>query len=686
MNLRRWITALAILAVFTAVAGAQVTSNQVSCTASPASTPNIRAEGLTERAGDVLITCINGLQLSSGNVADRINISVTYNAPITNPVDATGKISDILLTIDEPNSLPTAAANELGIQGYGPNAAIGGAPGGICTVANQAANAPNCAAFSYLVGNPAVYYVTSFTGQAGGGNAVNVYQGAVNAAATTVTFSYVPFVPPYVNTAGQGTLVSRVFRITGVRVNPNGQSAITATVAQPVTNAADISTFNTLASPNVPVASVVTSLTTSVVPNALTVCVQTALTPVANQPQIPASASYLKFGQNFNGAFKTRVVAIDNVAADNATLTGPALQLTSAPVNGKYPLSGGAFSNANSESGILIPIPGAVPTAVAGLATSGTRLKAVFANLDTTGSTKYYVSLNNIADFNDPVAANKTPATAGDSTAAPFAVLQTQANGETSADGVTNMYASSTDTAGNVAIGARAVPVIQLNVVSGKAEAVWEITNTAGAADASTYTFAVYAVFAANQLNPAPATAATVVLGYAPTNGTAATSPVGVTTTWIPRYVAPPAAPQPLLSLLPCRTTLLFPFLSSMLVSANSSWATGIAIENTGSDPLTTVGGTGTCTLNFYGAGAPPTITVGPIAPGTGYTFLSSDPGNTGVANSNWTGYAFAVCNFNYAHGFVFIEDNTRSMAMGYLAEVLNQQTASVPRDRKSVV
>jgi hypothetical protein len=53
MNLRRWITALAILAVFTAVAGAQVTSNQVSCTASPASTPNIRAEGLTERAGAV---------------------------------------------------------------------------------------------------------------------------------------------------------------------------------------------------------------------------------------------------------------------------------------------------------------------------------------------------------------------------------------------------------------------------------------------------------------------------------------------------------------------------------------------------------------------------------------------------------------------------------------------------------
>lgn len=680
MNLRRWITALAVLVVFTTVAGAQITSNQVSCSVSPAATPNIRAEGIAERVGDVLITCLNGLQLNTGNPADRITITVNYGgAIITNPADAVTNNSDIMLTIDEPNSLSTAAATELGIQGYGPNANVIG----VCTVANQTPltaqnNLTNCPGFSFLTGNPAVYYATASTA-GGGANAINVYQGAVNAAGTSVTFTNVPFVPPYVNTLQQGTQVSRVFRITGVRVNPGAASTISATVSQPVTNANDVSVFLPITSPTVAVASVQTSLTASVVPNPLSVCIATALIPPAGQPVLPAAASYLKVGQAFAGAFKTRVVAIDNVAADNATSTGPALQAATAPVNGHYPTAGGAIVNADSESGVLIPITGTPGPTIAGLATSGTRIKALFSGLSTASGTTYYVSVNNVLDFNDAPA--KVPATAaGDSTATPWAVLQTQGS-EIAA------YAAS---AGAVQAGTKVVtiPVVQLNVTAaGTAEAVWEITNTSGIADNSTYTFGVYAVFGANVLSAAPATPATVQIGYAPTNGSATTSPVGVTTTWIPRYVAPSIPAAPLLSLLPCRTTLLFPYVSSFLAVTSgtvpagqaAAWATGIAIENTGSDPLGTVGGTGTCTLNFYGPGAPPQISVGPIAPGTAYSFLVNDPGNVG-ANTNWTGYMFAVCNFNYAHGFAFIEDNTRSMAMGYLGLVLNQQTSSVTR------
>ena len=38
----------------------------------------------------------------------------------------------------------------------------------------------------------------------------------------------------------------------------------------------------------------------------------------------------------------------------------------------------------------------------------------------------------------------------------------------------------------------------------------------------------------------------------------------------------------------------------------------------------------------------------------------------------NFQGYMFAVCNFQYAHGFAFISDvGARNLAMGYLALVI---------------
>jgi hypothetical protein len=38
----------------------------------------------------------------------------------------------------------------------------------------------------------------------------------------------------------------------------------------------------------------------------------------------------------------------------------------------------------------------------------------------------------------------------------------------------------------------------------------------------------------------------------------------------------------------------------------------------------------------------------------------------------NFQGYMFAVCNFQYAHGFAFISDvGARNLAMGYLALII---------------
>jgi hypothetical protein len=45
--------------------------------------------------------------------------------------------------------------------------------------------------------------------------------------------------------------------------------------------------------------------------------------------------------------------------------------------------------------------------------------------------------------------------------------------------------------------------------------------------------------------------------------------------------------------------------------------------------------------------------------------------------NVNFAGYIFAVCNFQFAHGFAFVEDGSPSgNAMGYLALVVDNRSA----------
>jgi hypothetical protein len=125
-----------------------------------------------------------------------------------------------------------------------------------------------------------------------------------------------------------------------------------------------------------------------------------------------------------------------------------------------------------------------------------------------------------------------------------------------------------------------------------------------------------------------------------------------------------------------CTTSLLFPFVTNQV-----GFDTGIAISNTSTDPFGGSGATaqaGTCTLNFYGAGAPsPSNVVSPNVPsGTTYaTVLSS------VA-AGFQGYIIAQCGFQYAHGFAFITDGVGvngGLSQGYLAGII-PDTNQTPR------
>jgi hypothetical protein len=119
------------------------------------------------------------------------------------------------------------------------------------------------------------------------------------------------------------------------------------------------------------------------------------------------------------------------------------------------------------------------------------------------------------------------------------------------------------------------------------------------------------------------------------------------------------------ISVLPCQTILLFPF-----VVSRDGFDTGLAISNTTSDPVGTAAQAGICALHAFGTNAPPAVMTPSVATGTSYTTLAS------TAFPNFLGYIFAVCNFQHAHGFAFVSDaGARNLAMGYLALVTPDNT-----------
>ena len=121
-----------------------------------------------------------------------------------------------------------------------------------------------------------------------------------------------------------------------------------------------------------------------------------------------------------------------------------------------------------------------------------------------------------------------------------------------------------------------------------------------------------------------------------------------------PRFVAGPT--NMVVTINDCTTTLLFPH-----VLHQSGFDTGITISNTSSE-------SGSCTINYHGAGGPDPHESPLIAGGGQLIFtLSSTVDTTG-----FQGYLVAVCDFRKAYGFALILDGfgarDSTLAQGYLA------------------
>jgi len=660
---RKWILASAGIALFAGLAGAQVgvptgppTGQPLTCTTTNGSvTPTLRADGYTELAGDIVISCGGGSPLAPGTTIPTVNITLFVNTAVTSRLlSGSGGASEALLLIDEPGS---------GLPGYGPlvpqtvcsSTVAGAGPGGCTQIVGISTfgTAPPTSGVPVSAAN-----CTSTTPCSSPG--ANIFQGVVNG--NSVTFFGIPVLAP----ASAGA--SRVFRITNVRTNANG---ITGGGPTPGSVVASLSTSPAgslpITNPTLTVGFVVPGLnpTNTTTRNAgntggggATFNQCTSVTVTSTSSTAPAGTGGLQFQENFATAFKTRFQNVSNgypVASVIQNVPGTIY---------------------NSESGFMANIAstgsGSIGTAFqAGVADYGTRLKATFTNVPS-GVTLYVSTRdvqNNFAVGSAPQQAQLVVSeTALDNPPAVGSFVNPGPVNTVPAVTQTASYAGPVFGTGGVAPGI--APVLTPN---GTGTAVWEIVST-NPAQIDTVNFAVYINYAANPANNVPAAPSTmsVTLSFAPTpSGGSFTATAGSQaspTLTIPRFSDSYAVTATLGKFVLCTTDLLYPY----VVNVNG-FDTGLAIANTTTDPFGTTAQVGTCTLNFYGSSAPSApFTTPSVATGTVYANLAS------TLSPGFTGYIIAVCNFQYAHGFAFVSDvGARNFAMGYLALIVNNGTLS---------
>ena len=662
MNFRRCMTALAVLALFAGLANAQILSSTAGtgpfqCTASVAVPPVLRAEGLTEMVGDIVLTCTGGPTPVAGTTTPipTANITVSFQSNVTSrllnyntstsPSAVTSPYtSEALLLIDEPGSGLQVAPSGSGITptGVGPQA-----PQTLCMAGGQAASimgAGNGGCPEYAVQlTPSGEYVMSSTPATYTAPA-NVFAGV--AVSNQVTFFGVPILPP------TSAAVSRVFRMTNIRINANslGASGFTGTFQVSASISISGSTSVPIYSPVQIAGFVQTGLSTSL---RNTGNFGSLSVPSFNQCSTASPVSnvgVLQFTENFGTAFKTRVAPLTA-----AGYSGQATNLTGQNTPGAI---------YNSESGFIFAPLASVNTlpAVAGLADYGTRLKAVFNNVPT--GVRIFVSTTNVVNISGTTLPSLLGPPAGNSTTsfAQLVISETSPEGSfVPASGYTTPSSSTVTQLNGYA---------ELSVVGNSATAVWEVINDNPAANES-FSFGVWTAYTANvAANTPPVGTATVSMSYAPvpdaTSFTVAAGGAASSSLTIPRF-ADTSTAIPLLNIVQCTTSLLFPF-----VTNQAGFDTGIAIMNTTSDPFGTKPQSGICTFYFYGQSAPPNYPT-PIIPSGNNTAASTYAFLASTIAPGFQGYMISVCNFQLAHGYAFVSDiGAQKLAHGYLALVMN--------------
>lgn len=655
---RKWILALAVIALFAGLASAQVggaagagasSGTTFTCTTTNgAVTPTLRAEGFTELTGDIVIGCTGGTPLALGTPIPTANITIFLNTAVTSrllQLTSNGTASEALLMIDEPGS---------SLTGYGPSVAQS-----LCAFPGNGAGFGGCTQIVGTVGaNPGVPVNSSCLTAAvpcsaangfGGASATagpNIYQGVVSG--NSVTFFGIPVMAP--SSVGD----SRVYRITNIRANANG---VTAGGPTPGSVVASISISG---STSLPITN--STLTTGFVQQGLS-STNTLLKNGSNTGNASGSGTtfnqcsgvsvsstsgatalgLLQYQENFGTAFKVRYA---NNSTGGITQNIPGTIYNS---ESGFFLGAASFTQSGFTSGFS-----------AGQADFGTRLKATFNNVPS--GVSLFVSTRDVVN---------SFATPGGVAQAVLVVSEGALDSGT--EPAISVPPSATQTAVYTSPNGSTVGIAPVPISGTTGAAVWEIVSTNPAA-IDTVLFSVFINYSANPANNSPAAPSTisVTMSFAPTPSgglfTSSTGAAASNSLPIPRFSDSLNITKNLANFALCTTALLYPYVINV-----NGFDTGLAIANTTTDPFGTTPQVGTCTLNFYGSSQPSAPFVTPsVATGTVYANLAS------TLAPGFSGYMIAVCNFQFAHGFAFVSDvGARNLAMGYLALIIPSTSRS---------
>lgn len=625
-DFRKWFPVLAVASLMFGAAASANAQPAFSCSTNAGVPPIVRAEGLTELVGDLILNCTGGVPTAANAPVPQVNFQIFLNTNVTSRLlTSSGNWSEALLMIDEPAGTSSTAGNLNycpNTNGTGCTAAGVGTPGGI----------------SYLNGtNP------------------NVYQGRQSGANSLVWLG-VPIDPP-------GTTATRIIRITNVRANAN-QLGVSSTLI-PTQIVMFVSATSTTSIPiNNP------QQTVAFIQPGLTFGTRTIggsagvnyLQCVSNNSGAATSATstmgnggrhVLRFTEGFASSFKSRGF-LGNRGGQTPTPNtnvdvSPAVQAQNTPNNNYFAETG--FYNPNS------PSVGAAPTnnaLAAGLASQGTRLRARFTNVP--AGVVLYASVYSVTSSSDPFVTGIGTVSTSD-----VRLVSTNEDGAGAFSAVASTNTSTTN--------GFAVPSAQISLSNGAGTAVWEVMNH-NPFSTDTVEVLVSVAYVANTSSNLPALGTASVAGsFAPlsTVGTATTTDLQ------PRF-APTGSPVTLFNVNACSTNILFPFLTNQV-----GFDSGIAIANTSTDPFGTAPQAGPCRLNYYGettgGGAAPAAQTSAVIPsGRTLTATLSSGGNFGIAATpGFQGYVIAQCNFQYGHGFAYISDvGANRIAEAYLALVMD--------------
>lgn len=673
-DFRKLIPALAIAAL--GVVGASSANAQTgslpgqafTCTANAGNPAQVRAEGITELVGDIVLNCTGGVPTAAGTAVPQVNITVALNTNVTSRIlETANNTTEALLAIDDPRSDQTATS---GLTGASQGNQV------LCNAINTAA----CSLVGVGAINPGGLGIVYNPGNGGANNGAtnvvrNFYPGRLTAV-NQLTWFGIPIDPPGTNT--------RVIRMSNIRANAS-QLGVSSTLI-PTQIVAFIQTSGQslfqINNPTVTVGFVnpglIVSFRNAANSGALGTNGSTFLQCQSLNSALAGSSStgtastgsfVVRFQEGFASAFKRRnfvpgVGILGNNAGINTQAdTSPAPQPQQF-FDRQYNTETGFYQPAFGSAGAPSGSSGVGNIANAGLADHGTRFIIRVTNLQ--AGVQLFATIYELG----PITGAGTTG-AGTSTTSRVRLVTTDQNG---AGAFAAASATSTAGSGNQS-GTTLVSGLGIAPFSGSGTtqyAVYEVMFADPLA-LDTIDVGITAAYTSNTTNNIPALGtSSVTANFAPLSTVTTAS----TSAPIPRFVDNPRNVNAL-TINACATNLLFPF-----VTNQAGFDTGLAISNTSQDPFGTPTQAGTCTLNFYGTTvgggtAPGPFTSTTVNAGSQLLYVLSSGGNLGLTTSaaGFQGYIIAQCRFQYGHGFAFVTDGpigTARVAEGYLALVMD--------------